>query len=212
MTTGQRQPVEGSGPGGKNCRSFARRLAGVLGGNWGRIAFLAIGLLALFGAPRLGAQAHDEQAVKAALVYNLTKYVEWPQAKADNTLLIGFIGEPSAGETLKSLLTGKPSESRSIRVISLPSDEVLMRCGVLYISHSPPGKARAAMEKVRGRSILTVSDAASFAQGGGMVGLITRGDQVHIEINLEAVQTGGLRVSSRLLSLATLVTTAKAGK
>lgn len=77
----------------------------------------ALGLLLLM--PRTGqSQPHDELAVKAALVFNLTKYVEWPQG--NNDVVIGFVGESPMGEVLKTMLDGKTSESRPIHVLLSP--------------------------------------------------------------------------------------------
>ncbi len=214
MRTVKRQGAGPWSPGEGNRGSGARSFPGIAGPGRPRPTVVVLGLLLLVGlllGLPLSAQAHDERAVKAAMVFNLIKYVEWPQPMADNVLLVGFIGEPSVGEALNSLLAGKTSELGSVRVVALASDADLARCGVLYVSHASPAKARAAMEKVRGKNILTVGDSAAFARAGGMVGLVTKGDQVQIEINLDAVQAGGLRVSSRLLRLATLVNTAKSG-
>jgi hypothetical protein len=38
-----------------------------------------------------------------------------------------------------------------------------------------------------------------------MVGLVRAGQQVRLEINLDAVERGKLKISSRVLSLATIV-------
>ncbi len=61
------------------------------------------------------------------------------------------------------------------------------------------------MQKFGVRSVLTVGDASSFTRQGGMVGLITVGDHIDIEINLDASQRAKLKISSRLLNLAKVV-------
>ena len=82
----------------------------------------------------LHAQAKDEQVVKTAFVFNLTKYVEWPASAAGNEFIIGFIGEGSMGPVLKQVLSGKAAGTRTVRVIVEPSKEELQRCNILYIS------------------------------------------------------------------------------
>ena len=69
----------------------------------------------------------------------------------------------------------------------------------------PPKPRRALLQKMQANGILTVSDEASFTKEGGMVGLVTVGDHVQVEINLEAVQAARLKISPRLLNVALLV-------
>lgn len=162
----------------------------------------ALSLVSLF-APLLSAQLQDERTVKAAFVFNLTKYVEWPHPSQE--LTIGFVGDGPMGETLQKVLDGKTSESRPIRVLLFPSDEQLQQCNILYIAQSSPKKIRAVVDKVRNKSVLTVGDSDSFARNGGMVGLVRTGDQVQIQVNLEATEESHLKISSRLLNLSTIV-------
>jgi hypothetical protein len=150
-------------------------------------------------------QAKDEQAVKAAFVFNLTKYVEWPAGIAHDEIVIGFTGEGSMGAMLKQVLSGKVAGGRTVRVSVEPSREELQHCNILYISQSSPQKVRAVLERIAHSSVLTVGDTASFAQLGGAVALVTTGAHVQIQINPAAVEAAQIKISSRLLSLATLV-------
>jgi hypothetical protein len=162
----------------------------------------AVAVVSLVMAPA-AAQVRDERAVKVALVYNLTKYVEW--SKTANALNICFSGEGGMGEMLQKVLEGKSSESRPIHLVLFPSDEELKKCNILYIVETSPKKVRATLDKVRTLNILTVGETEAFIHEGGMVGLLRTGEQVQIQINLEAARNAKLRISSRLLDLAVLV-------
>jgi hypothetical protein len=162
-------------------------------------ALLAASLL----APLLNAQVHDERAIKVAYVFNLTKYVEWPHTSTQ--LVVGFVGDGPMGEALEKMLTGKTSDSRLIRVVLSPQDKALEQCDVLYVAYSSPEKIHATLQRLRGKSVLTVGDTGSFPQDGGMIGLVRAADQVRIQVNLEAVQEAGLKISSRVLDLAIIV-------
>jgi hypothetical protein len=161
-----------------------------------------LALLLLFG-PSASAQLQNEYAVRAAFVLNLTKYVEWPQAS--NALTVCSIGDGPIGETLKQMLAGKNNESRPIQVLLFPSDEALERCDIIYIAHSSSKKIREALDRVGNRSILTVGDTDSFTREGGMVGLVRVGEQMQIQINMDAIQAARLKVSARLLNLSSVV-------
>jgi hypothetical protein len=153
--------------------------------------------------PGAAAQQRDERAVRAAYVFNLTKYVQWPQEKSE--LIIAFSGSPTTGEKLRELLEGKSSESRSIHVVLVPPEEDLPRCAILYLTDPPSKKLRASLDKLENRGILTVGETDSFVREGGMVGLVKVRDQIQIQVNLEATQQAGVKISSRLLNLAVLV-------
>jgi hypothetical protein len=155
------------------------------------------------------AQVHNADAVKTAFIYNLTKYVEWHHASEE--LIIGFVGAGPMSQRLQSL-SGKASESRIIHVALFPSEEALGNCDILFLGAMSAKSRRALLQKVQPKSVLTVSDVESFASEGGMVGLVTVGDHVQIEINLEAVQAARLTISSRLLNVAVLVRPATAAR
>ena len=169
----------------------------------------AVGLGSLF-APPLCAQLRDERAVKAAFVFNLTKYVEWPHPNQE--LTIAFIGDGAMGGMLQKMLDGKISESRPIHIVPSPSDEQLQHCDILYIAQSSAKKIHAAVDKVRNKAVLTVGDSESFAINGGMVGLVRMHDQIDIRINLQATEEAHLKISSRVLDLSTIVETAQAAR
>jgi YfiR/HmsC-like len=164
---------------------------------------LFLGLTVLLLSPPFSAQVHDERAIKVAYVFNLTKYVTWP--RGGNQLVVGFVGDGPMGEALQKMLTGRASESRPIRVLLSLEDEELEQCDVLYVAYSSPQKVRATLERLRGKSVLTVGDTESFPRDGGMIGLVRAGEQVRLQVNLEVVQGAGLKISSRVLDLATIV-------
>ncbi|HVT96466.1 MAG TPA: YfiR family protein [Acidobacteriaceae bacterium] len=155
------------------------------------------------------AQSRDERAVRAAYVYNLIKYVEWPAPGKD--LTIALVGDAGTGEVISQLLNGRTREGQTLRVVQPVSVEALQGCSVVYVSAAPESDIRKILERVKGRPILTVGESDGFARAGGMVALVNTGDHIQIEVNLEAVQAGGIRISSRVLGLATIVHSAAKG-
>ena len=53
--------------------------------------------------------------------------------------------------------------------------------------------------------MLTVSDAARFAQTGGMVELFIEDGRMRFAVNVDALQRARVRLSSRVLALAKIV-------
>jgi len=160
-------------------------------------------LMAALSPLRQGAQELDERAIKVAYIFNLTKYVAWP--RTGNQLVVGFVGDGPMGEALERMLSGKTSDSRIIRVVLSPKDDALDHCDVVYIAYSSPKKIHSTLDQLRNKSVLTVGDSDSFSREGGMIGLVRAGQQVHLQVNIDAVQRTQLKISSRVLSLATIV-------
>ena len=153
--------------------------------------------------------SRDERAVRAAYVFNLIKYVEWPSQGRE--LTIALVGDTETGGVMASMLDGRTSDGKTIHVVLSPTDEALGNCGLLYIATSRPEEIRSALERMKGKSVLTVGETDGFVRGGGMVALINTGDHIRIEVNLEAVQRAGIRISSRVLNLAIIVRPAQNG-
>lgn len=144
----------------------------------------------------------DERAVRAAFVFNLTKYVSWPQRH--DGLVIGVLGQGSMGPILKQQLDGKSSDGKKITVILHPSETELRECNIVYITQSAPMEVSSTLHRLSRRAVLTVGEGDGFARAGGMVGLVRSGDQMQIEVNLRALQAEQLQMSSRLLRLAVI--------
>jgi hypothetical protein len=191
-----------------------KRAAGWRWLGWGLLVWLA-------GAPAVacstvGAQTRDERAVRAAYVFNLIKYVAWPAQGKE--LTIGLAGDAATGEVMEKLLNGRTSEGETIRVLRAPSDDEVQKCSLLYVADAPAGltvEMRKTLDKtldrVKGKGVLTVGETEGFARDGGMIALVNSGDHIQIEVNLEAAQSAGIRISSRVLNLATIVRTAEKG-
>ncbi len=180
------------------------RSVGAKGRGWPSFRIAAISLLLAFPS-LVCAQSQNEYILRAAYLFNLAKYVEWPDPNGD--LKIGFVGEGPMGDALEKVLVGKTLGARTIRVWTSPSNEALEQCNVVYVARSSPQKSRAVLEKLRGRNILTIGETDSFTREGGIVSLIRVGDQMHIEISLEAARAAQLKVSSRLLNLSSVIVT-----
>jgi hypothetical protein len=156
----------------------------------------------------LGAQ-QDERAIRAAFVYNLTKYVTWPQSNHD--LNICVLGGGATGQALAHVVEGKESAGRIVHVLLQPSEDALRHCEIAYFTQPISDRESSAFEKMRNSSILTVGEDDRFVRAGGMVGFVRSGDAIQIEINTDAVHRCGLQISSRLLDLAIIYHGGKRG-
>lgn len=156
----------------------------------------------------LRAQAVNEYQVKAAFLYNFAKFVEWPAAPAGpspDRLALCIIGQDPFGDVLDQLTKGKTVNGRELVVRRLTGSEEAQGCQMVFIAASERRRIPAILEGLRRADVLTVGETESFAQLGGVINFVRQGDRVHFEINLDAAERAGLRISSKLLSLAKIV-------
>lgn len=149
-----------------------------------------------------------EDRIKAALIFKLVKFVDWPSAAlpGKDALQICVLGASAVGEALASV-DGKPARDRVAqfrKVDSLAAGET-KGCHVLYIPAAAREIAGGVPAGLRGRAVLTVSDAPDFARRGGMIGLARGENKVSFEINLRNAREAGLEPGAPLLELATVV-------
>jgi hypothetical protein len=160
----------------------------------------SIGGLLLLAATALAAQDVSlEYRVKAAYLFNFTKFVEWPAGALgeDGPFTICIAERNPFGPALAMMLNGESTQGRRLttRVVRTAADT----CQVLFVPRDV--EAGPMLRRLSGAPVLTVGEAPGFLQQGGAINFVVEGGKVRFEINQNAAQRGQLRVSSRLLRL-----------
>ena len=148
-----------------------------------------------------------EYAIKAAFLYNFAKFVEWPnEAFQDESTPIDLciVGEDPFGTALEPV-KGRAVRGRKTVIKRGVKPDELRKCHICFISRSEEENLAKLLTELRDWQALTVSDVEGFAQRGGVIGLVTVEDEIHLEINIDAAERAGLTVSSRLLKLARII-------
>lgn len=149
-----------------------------------------------------------EYQVKAAYLYNFTKFIDWPAtnfASADAPIVIGIVGEDPFGKTLDDLVKGESVRGHPLVVKRLEPGEDWRGCQVLFISQTEKNQMPALLQQLKSNPVLTVGDSNGFAEQGGMINFVIVQEKVKLEINPEAATEAGLQISSKLLKLARIV-------
>jgi len=175
-----------------------------------RIAFktvvLVFGLIFIFG---LEGSAQDsaltEYQIKAAFLYHFAQFVEWPPqafAGPKSPLIIGVLGENVFGDNLEQTIRNKTINNHPFQFKEFHSVEEATNCHILFICPSEKNRLPKILEAVIGTSVLTVSETDHFTEAGGMINFVIKNDEIRFQINDEAAKKAGLKISSKLLSLA----------
>lgn len=161
--------------------------------------------LLLFSPASLSADSgYGEYEIKAAFLYNFTKFVDWPSPEDPyngKPFTIGILGEDPFGPALEAIAK-EQIDGRPVKICHFRKFEALDTCQVLYISRSEQRKLPTILRKLAERPVLTVSDIPEFARQGGMIGFVMQGRNVRFEINYKKALKSGLQISSHLLGLA----------
>ncbi|GMQ87402.1 MAG: hypothetical protein BMS9Abin08_0603 [Gammaproteobacteria bacterium] len=148
-----------------------------------------------------------EYRVKAAYLYQFTKFTEWPDKEFSDgkaPIRICVLGRNPFDKSLDEF-SSKTSQNRTLVVEYLASFQEISRCHVVFISRSEEKYLSQILQLTEHSPVLTVSDMEGFARRGGIIGLVIERGKVRLEINPEASNHAGVKLSSKLLEVATLV-------
>jgi hypothetical protein len=175
------------------------------------IALTAALLLALPSGST--SQTLDTDDVKAGFLFNFAKFVEWPAdaMNAASPITIGVLGNDGVNDALRTIVKDKHIGGRAIAVRRTASIDDMAGLHVLFVGQGEKARITDVLKRLDGMAILTVSDVDRFCEQGGAIGLVREGNHVRFEVNLDAAERARLKVSSKLLTLARRVQSAKAG-
>jgi hypothetical protein len=173
------------------------------------VPFVFCLLHALIAKP-VGAQEDpvDEYKLKAAMLYNLTNFVEWPGSAYPDRhapILLCILGQDPFASSLASTIPKETDNGRLVVIRHLQSEKETRGCHILYISSSERKTAARIFSILNASGILTVGEMTQFAAHGGMIQFSLEDQHVRFDINLEAASRAGLKISSKLLALAQIV-------
>ncbi len=175
---------------------------------WKWRLLLALLLFSGFLEARAQSGVAKEYQVKALFLYNFSQFVQWPENSfpdAQSPLVIGVLGDNPFGGYLDQIVRGERVGNRALVVQRYRRVEDIRNCHVLFISASEAYRLDQILDRLRGRSILTVGDANGFLLHGGMIRFVTERNKIGMRIGLENARAENLVISSKLLKPAEIV-------
>jgi hypothetical protein len=153
-----------------------------------------------------------EYQLKAVFLFNFAQFVEWPASAfpmPDTPLGICILGQDPFGSYLDETVRGETVASHPLTVRRYRTVDEIKGCHILFVSRQEQGRVAEILDNLKGRSVLTVSDADRFASRGGMIRFVTDHNRIRLRINLEAARAANLTLSSKLLRPAQIVPAGK---
>jgi hypothetical protein len=153
-----------------------------------------------------------EYKIKAGYLFNFAKYVEWPEKTLPATnspVIIGLLADDPAAVIIEQQLQGKLANGHPLSVKLLVDLTGVSVCHIFFVSRAQKERTEDLLARLPTTPVLLVGEVDQFAHRGGMLNFIRKDEAFRLEVNLEAAEKAGLRVTSKLASIATIVKTHK---
>ena len=157
-------------------------------------------LSALIAQP-LHAQSQNSSRLKAAIIYNVLRFVSFPDGSNSGSLQLCVARRLIATKEVAALNDQSVGNRViDVRYIDQGASE-LLGCDVAYVGSSSAGQIGRANQ----RGLLLIGDDHDFIRSGGAIGLVKFGNQIRFEVNAGSARQSGIAISSKLLRLASRV-------
>jgi hypothetical protein len=153
------------------------------------------------------AQPSLEYNIKAALLLNFARFIEWPDrafASALAPIDVCVFAPNPFGEALDRALEGETVSNRALAARDVRNVADSGGCHLLFVPVGTETRA-AALVRRGGPYTVTVGESRGFEEMGGAVSFVLEGGRVRFNVNLRPVEERGVRISARMLKLASRV-------
>jgi hypothetical protein len=154
------------------------------------------------------AEPSIEYEIKAAFLFNVAKFVQWPDsafASTDEPLIFCVIGQNPFGDSLERAFHGRTVQGRRLALRAGVEASAREDCHLAFFSGDPGDLYAEAARPASAsppRPLLTIGATEAFAEQGGMIRLGVEDGRLRFDVNEAAAAAAGLKISSQLLKLA----------
>jgi YfiR/HmsC-like len=119
--------------------------------------------------------------------------------------VICILGPDPFGHAMDDALRGKMIGERGVAIERSKELADARHCQMVFVSSSEKSRVAEILDGLKGTNALVVGETEGFAAAGGMIQFVLEDNRVRFLINTDATDRAGLKVSSKLLSLARVV-------
>jgi hypothetical protein len=168
---------------------------------------IAVLCLAFPATAGWGQSVTDDQ-VKAAYIFNFAKFIEWPPqvfSASGAPMTFCVLGRSPVVDELDSSMGGKSINGHTIMVKHLHAPDEIKDCHLIFLAASAGKQQQKLIQAAKGSAVLLVAETPGFARSGGTINFITESGRLLFEVNINAAESAHLKISSKLLALARIV-------
>ena len=151
--------------------------------------------------------AASESAVKAAFLYRIAAFVEWPAGtfgRPEDPLVIAVAGNEAVATDLDQIVAGRTVDGRPVLVRRIREGDAPGAAHVLMIGAGRDTRVREITAAAAG-PVLVVTEQENGHRLGGVLNFVVEGGRVRFTASLPVAEARNLRLSARLLAVAQYV-------
>lgn len=168
-----------------------------------KIQLLVVAALLMCG--QAFSQDRPIHEVYSMMVFNFTKYVQWPDHATAGEFVIGVVGNGQMYNTLNGWYGGKPRGSKTYIIKKFNSLAEVTNCHVVYVDKSKSSELEGMIDKIQGNGTLIITDKTGLGEKGSGINFRTVDNKLKFELNQKVIEASNLKVSSALASMAILI-------
>lgn len=144
-----------------------------------------------------------ELQIRAAYLYNFTKFVIWSEASTSMTDSFTFcvVENEYFANILIKIVRGRTIADKNTRIRNVSKIDSLSDCHLLYIHQETPSLNSLYLKNIANTPSLTVGNATTFNELGGVIRFYMKNNKLKFEINNLKALDAGLIIDSQLLRL-----------
>lgn len=150
------------------------------------------------------ARTFSEYDIKAVFLYNFVDFATWPDDGENKIKQICVFGDNPFDTALKDL-ANVDAKNNTVEIHYTRDLKEILDCHILFISQSEKNHVPKIINMVNHSPVLLVSDIKDFASRQGMIGFVLHANKIRLEINLVLINASGIKLSSSLIELSTIV-------
>uniref|UniRef100_A0A831XDK4 YfiR family protein n=1 Tax=Geobacter metallireducens TaxID=28232 RepID=A0A831XDK4_GEOME len=165
------------------------------------VSLLLAAALALAPGPAARGEEVTEETLKALFLVNVLGYVERPGRARPDAYGICMAASERFSSEVRSQLQLRGLGSR-IAARDLDSARSLDGCDVVFLESDTVRGAGFILKEAREKGLLTVGSGDRFIDRGGIIRLYLKDKKLAFDISARTAGAAGIKINSRLLSLA----------
>ena len=119
--------------------------------------------------------------------------------------MIGVLGDSPCAQELEHLIKDRKVNGRTIVMRRIASAEEAKVTQLLFVGFAQETQFAGLKAAIESLPVLTVGESPRFATLGGAIDFVPQGDKIRFEINIDAAEHAGLKISAQLQKLAAVV-------
>jgi hypothetical protein len=143
-----------------------------------------------------------EDDIKAAFLFNFTKFIQWPAGPPQDGFRICTVAEPAFNTAVERTLSGESAGGRPLVRVSPATPEAARSCQILFVGRLENDRLDRWLNAVRGAPVLVVGESSAAWTRGAQINFVLDENRVKFDVNQDAAAGSGLVISSKLLRVA----------